>query len=93
MAMGERHQSPHRPVLYQEIIDSLAPVSPKHYLDCTAGAGGHTWASWKLPAPMVRSWRLIWIPLRSTWPKSHRAFRQPGACHPRLIFGCKSIRG
>jgi 16S rRNA (cytosine1402-N4)-methyltransferase len=42
MAMGERQPSPHRPVLYQEIIDSLAPVSPKRYLDCTAGAGGHT---------------------------------------------------
>lgn len=41
MAMGA-HTSPHRPVLYQEIINSLAPVSPKHYLDCTAGAGGHT---------------------------------------------------
>ena len=31
----------HRPVLYQEVLDFLAPESPKRYLDCTAGAGGH----------------------------------------------------
>jgi len=33
--------APHRPVLYQEIIQYLAPFSPGRYLDCTAGAGGH----------------------------------------------------
>lgn len=33
---------PHRPVLYQETIQYLAPISPKRYLDCTAGAGGHS---------------------------------------------------
>lgn len=33
---------PHRPVLYQEIIEYLAPKSPGLYLDCTAGAGGHS---------------------------------------------------
>ena len=33
---------PHRPVLYKETIQYLAPSSPKRYLDCTAGAGGHS---------------------------------------------------
>ena len=33
---------PHRPVLYHEIIQYLAPFSPGRYLDCTAGAGGHS---------------------------------------------------
>ena len=33
---------PHRPVLYKETIQYLAPSSPKKYLDCTAGAGGHS---------------------------------------------------
>lgn len=32
----------HRPVLYKEIIQYLAPSSPNRYLDCTAGAGGHS---------------------------------------------------
>lgn len=32
---------PHRPVLYKETIQYLVPSSPKRYLDCTAGAGGH----------------------------------------------------
>lgn len=31
----------HRPVLYQEVLTLLAPASPRHYLDCTVGAGGH----------------------------------------------------
>jgi len=32
----------HRPVLYQQIIAYLVPFSPNRYLDCTAGAGGHS---------------------------------------------------
>ena len=35
-------EAPHRPVLYKETIQYLAPSSPKRYLDCTAGAGGHS---------------------------------------------------
>lgn len=34
-------QLPHRPVLYQEIIHALRPVSPGFYVDGTVGAGGH----------------------------------------------------
>lgn len=34
--------TPHRPVLYQQTIEYLAPKSPGLYLDCTAGAGGHS---------------------------------------------------
>lgn len=41
----------HRPVLYQEIIDSLSPSSPKRYLDCTAGAGGHAKGLLEASAP------------------------------------------
>jgi 16S rRNA (cytosine1402-N4)-methyltransferase len=34
-------QSPHRPVLYKEIIHALRPHSGGRYVDCTLGAGGH----------------------------------------------------
>ena len=32
---------PHQPVLYQEVLDALAPETGKSYLDGTVGAGGH----------------------------------------------------
>ncbi len=32
---------PHQPVLYQEVLNALAPQSGKYYLDGTLGAGGH----------------------------------------------------
>ncbi len=41
----------HRPVLYQEIIQYLAPFSPGRYLDCTAGAGGHAKGILEASAP------------------------------------------
>ncbi len=44
--------APHRSVLYQECIDSLAPTSPKRYLDCTAGAGGDSWGILKASSPL-----------------------------------------
>ena len=34
---------PHRPVLYQEIIHALQPISGAFYVDGTLGAGGHAW--------------------------------------------------
>ncbi len=34
-------ETPHQPVLYQEIIHALQPKSPGRYLDGTVGAGGH----------------------------------------------------
>jgi 16S rRNA (cytosine1402-N4)-methyltransferase len=33
--------TPHRPVLYKEIIHALQPHSPGRYVDGTVGAGGH----------------------------------------------------
>lgn len=42
MDAGSLIPAPHTPVLYQEIIDNLAPQDGKQYLDCTAGAGGHS---------------------------------------------------
>ncbi|MFZ3069983.1 MAG: 16S rRNA (cytosine(1402)-N(4))-methyltransferase RsmH [Anaerolineaceae bacterium] len=42
MAAGTGVTPLHRPVLYQEILNYLTPFSPKRYLDCTAGAGGHS---------------------------------------------------
>ncbi len=33
--------TPHKPVLYQEIIHALQPKSPGRYIDGTVGAGGH----------------------------------------------------
>jgi 16S rRNA (cytosine1402-N4)-methyltransferase len=34
---------PHQPVLYNEIILALNPMSPNRYVDATVGAGGHAW--------------------------------------------------
>ncbi len=34
-------QSPHQPVLYQDIILALQPKNPGQYVDGTVGAGGH----------------------------------------------------
>ncbi len=33
----------HRPVLYQEILDAIRPVTGGLYVDGTLGAGGHAW--------------------------------------------------
>jgi 16S rRNA (cytosine1402-N4)-methyltransferase len=43
--------SPHRPVLYQQTIEYLAPKSLGLYLDCTAGAGGHSEGILKASSP------------------------------------------
>ncbi len=42
---------PHQPVLYQEIMDALQPVSGERYLDGTLGAGGHAEGILKASAP------------------------------------------
>ena len=44
-------QQPHRPVLYQETIEYLAPKSSGRYLDCTAGAGGHSFGILEASSP------------------------------------------
>ena len=49
---GERF--PHQPVLYQEVLDALAPMSGGVYLDGTIGAGGHAEGLLKASAPQGR---------------------------------------
>ncbi len=41
----------HRPVLYQEIISALQPISGGKYIDCTLGAGGHSRGILEASAP------------------------------------------
>ncbi len=43
--------TPHRSVLYQEIIDALNPTSSGCYIDGTVGAGGHAWGILAACAP------------------------------------------
>lgn len=45
---------PHQPVLYQEVLDALAPESGKSYLDGTLGAGGHAEGILNASAPQGR---------------------------------------
>lgn len=45
---------PHHPVLYQEVLDALAPESGKTYLDGTLGAGGHALGILEASAPHGR---------------------------------------
>ena len=44
-------QQPHRSVLYQETIEYLAPKCSGRYLDCTAGAGGHSFGILEASSP------------------------------------------
>src|SRR5512135_720834 len=44
-------RSPHRSVLYQEIIHSIRPKSPGKYVDATLGAGGHAWGILEAASP------------------------------------------
>lgn len=41
----------HLPVLYQEILHALQPVSGGFYIDGTLGAGGHAWGILQASAP------------------------------------------
>jgi 16S rRNA (cytosine1402-N4)-methyltransferase len=43
--------APHRPVLYQEILDALQPAPGGTYVDGTLGAGGHAWGILNLSSP------------------------------------------
>jgi 16S rRNA (cytosine1402-N4)-methyltransferase len=45
---------PHQPVLYHEVLDALAPVSGRNYLDGTLGAGGHAEGILQASAPRGR---------------------------------------
>ncbi|MDD5368705.1 MAG: 16S rRNA (cytosine(1402)-N(4))-methyltransferase RsmH [Anaerolineaceae bacterium] len=46
--------APHLPVLYQEIITALRPISPGRYIDGTVGAGGHAWGILQASSPSGR---------------------------------------
>jgi 16S rRNA (cytosine1402-N4)-methyltransferase len=48
---GTEGGSPHQPVLYQEIIQALNPVSNSRYVDGTLGAGGHSWGILNASSP------------------------------------------
>ena len=39
---GVRHQGPHIPVLLDEVLDALAPVRGRRFVDGTFGAGGYS---------------------------------------------------
>ena len=41
----------HHPVLYHEIIHALQPRPGGHYVDCTVGAGGHSWGILESSSP------------------------------------------
>ncbi len=49
--MKDDTPSPHQSVLYQEIIDALAPHPDGFYIDATLGAGGHAWGILNAAAP------------------------------------------
>jgi 16S rRNA (cytosine1402-N4)-methyltransferase len=44
-------QTPHRPVLYNEIIHALQPHRGGYYVDGTLGAGGHAWGILNASSP------------------------------------------
>ncbi len=48
---GLEEQPPHLPVLYQEIMNILAPTSSRVYIDGTLGAGGHAQGILEASAP------------------------------------------
>jgi 16S rRNA (cytosine1402-N4)-methyltransferase len=48
---GNDPSSHHEPVLYQQIIHALQPVSEGLYVDCTAGAGGHAYGILEASSP------------------------------------------
>lgn len=43
--------TPHRSVLYQEILHALNPTSSGCYIDATVGAGGHAWGILEASGP------------------------------------------
>src|SRR5215207_9535563 len=45
------NDTPHRPVLYKEIIHALEPTSGGRYVDGTLGAGGHARGIMEVSAP------------------------------------------
>jgi len=42
---------PHRPVLYQEVLNALQPMPGGCYVDGTLGAGGHAWGILQASSP------------------------------------------
>jgi 16S rRNA (cytosine1402-N4)-methyltransferase len=50
-AISADDRSPHRSVLYHEIIAGINPKSPGLYVDGTVGAGGHAWGILEAASP------------------------------------------
>jgi 16S rRNA (cytosine1402-N4)-methyltransferase len=48
---SDSDRSPHRSVLYHQIILALNPQSPGYYVDATVGAGGHAWGILEASSP------------------------------------------
>jgi len=51
LANDSSDRFPHQPVLYQEVLDALAPTPGSVYLDGTLGAGGHAFGILTESAP------------------------------------------
>lgn len=50
-ATGHGPTTPHRSVLYHQIILALRPKSPGRFVDATVGAGGHAWGILNASSP------------------------------------------
>ena len=52
----------HTPVLLEKVLELLNPQPNQNFIDCTAGAGGHTFAILELAAPKGKVLAIDWDP-------------------------------